>query len=99
MREQAELAAKSDGGWRRTVNLQAEPDGALVLTSHVMGAAPQAAWGADDEEITVRISPEEATKLAFALLVERLRNRPAPARVLIELCEAHDIACEVANWT
>jgi hypothetical protein len=99
MGEQAELAARSDGAWRRRVTLEVAAGGDLVLTSHAMGAALQAAWGAGDEEITVRIDADEAVRLAFALLVERLRGRPDVARQLIDLCEAHDIEHQVANWT
>ncbi len=99
MGQAMELAAKSDGARRLGVRLELEADGALVLTSHATGAATEAAWGADDEEVCVRIEANEAARLAFALLVDRLRGRPDVARLLIDLCQAHDVEHAVANWT
>jgi len=40
-----ELAPRSDGARYRRVSLALEQDGALLLTSHEMGASLEAAWG------------------------------------------------------
>jgi hypothetical protein len=93
-----ELAPRSDGARYRRVSLALE-DGALVLTSHEMGASLEAAWGLDDEEITVRIAPDQLARLAQALIAERLAGGDDAGAVLGELCEEHGIDYRTACWT
>jgi hypothetical protein len=97
--EHIELAPRSDGGRYRRLTLALEADGSLVLSSHSTGASMIAAWGEDDQEITVRVPSSELARLAFSLLAEKLRDEPDAARVLADLCEEHALDFEVASWT
>jgi hypothetical protein len=94
-----ELAPRSDGARYRRVSLALEKDGALVLTSHDMGASREAAWGFDDEEVTVQIAPDHLAQLALALVAERLAGGKDAVQQLNELCEEHGIDCRTACWT
>jgi hypothetical protein len=99
IRDRIELAPKSDGARYRRITLELEADGAVFLRSHAMGAAFEAVWGVDDEEITVRLPAAEVARLALALIAEQLAGERDAARALIELCETHEIGSETANWT
>jgi hypothetical protein len=94
-----ELAQKSDGERYSRLTLALEADGSLVLTAHSTGASMLAAWGVDDEEITVRIPSHEVRRLALGLVAEQIRGRADASRVLADLCEMHAIDVEVASWT
>ena len=94
-----ELAQKSDGDRYQRLTIGLEADGSLVLIAHSTGASMLAAWGVDDEEVTVRPSGRELQRLALSLVAEQLRGHGDAARVLTELCEAHGVDCEVALWT
>lgn len=98
-RGRLELARRSDGARYSRLTLDREVGGDLVLRAHTMGAAFEAAWGCDDEEITVRIPADQAAKLAFALLGERLKDGPDAARDLVDFCETAGVAFETALWT
>jgi len=88
-----------DGARYRRMTLELEADGAITLLSHQMGAGDAAPWGADDAEITVRLEPAAASRLAFALLTQILDGRTDGVRALLALCEAYGAEAEVANWT
>ena len=94
-----ELAPRSDGARYRRVSLALEPDGALLLTSHETGASLEAAWGLDDEEVTVRIAPDQLTRLALALVAERLAGGKDAVQTLNELCDEHGVDSRTACWT
>ena len=81
------------------MNLELDASGAITLLFHEMGAGEDAAWGADDEEITVHLDAEATSRMAFALLAAILKGRTDGPRALISLCEAHGVHPEVANWT
>ena len=98
-RQRIELAPKSDGARYRRLTLERRGDGGLLLRSHIMGGAFEAAWGVDDEEITVRLAAGQVGRLALALLAERLTGEVDPAKALIDLCDTHEIEVETANWT
>jgi hypothetical protein len=93
-----ELTPRSDGARYRRVALALEA-GDLVLSSHEMGASLEAAWGLDDEEITVRIGADQLARLALGLVAERLAGGDDAARVLAELCDEHGVAYRTACWS
>ena len=93
------LLPPSDGARYRRVTLEQTTDGALVLTSHDVGGSDLAAWGADDEEITVTVAPADARRLTFDRLAALLAGRDDAVRVLLALCETQDLAPVVASWT
>jgi hypothetical protein len=94
-----ELAPRSDGARYRRVSLALEQDGAMLLTSHEMGASLEAAWGLDDEEVTVRIAPEQLARLALTLVAERLAGCKDAVQQLNDLCDEHGVDCRTACWT
>lgn len=93
-----ELTPRSDGARYRRVALALE-GGDLVLSSHETGASLEAAWGLDDEEITVRIAPDQLARLALGLLAERLAGGDDAVRALSELCDEHGVDYRAACWT
>jgi len=98
-----ELAPRSDGARYRRVSLALEADGALLLTSHEMGASLEAAWGLDDKEITVRVAPDQLARLALALALALVAGQLAlgkdAVQALSDLCEEHGIDSRTACWT
>jgi hypothetical protein len=97
--QRLELAPRSDGARFRRVTLIVERDGAISLNAHEMGASQGAAWGLDDEEVTLSVGREEVGRLALALAAEILGNGRDAMKRLAEICEAHDVPCRIACWT
>jgi hypothetical protein len=64
-----------------------------------MGAAAEAAWGADDREVELRLTGEAVARLAFVLLAERLNGRPDGLEHLQALLERHGLEHRLACWT
>jgi hypothetical protein len=93
------LLPPSDGLRYRqlTVTLGAGDD--LTLTAHEMGASLEAAWGADDHEVTLSVPAEAVARLAFVLLAEQLKGRRDGLERLLALCERHGVDHELACWT
>ena len=97
--ERLELAPPSDGARYQRLTLELEADGSLRLTSHVLGGSLQAAWGADDEEVTVRVSASQMGRLALAAAARCVHGRSDAVEALIELCDANDVPFEAVMWT
>jgi hypothetical protein len=98
-RSMRNLLPPSDGARYRQLTLRLDAGGALALTSHEMGAAPQAAWGVDDREVELSLGAESVAQLAFALLAERLSGRPDGLEHLKALLERHDLEHRLTCWT
>jgi hypothetical protein len=96
--EKLELAARTDGARYRRVTLMLGGDG-LILSSHEMGGSPEAAWGADDDEVTVSVPPQALGRLTLALAAELLKGRKDAVDRLAEICRAHDVPFRAASWT
>jgi hypothetical protein len=94
-----ELAPKSDGARYRRVTLKVERDGGLELASHEMGASLEAAWGLDDDEVTLTVPGDQVGRLALALAAELLRGRKDAVETLAAICEAHGVGFRAACWT
>jgi len=93
------LLPPSDGSRYRQLTLALDGGGDLSLTAHEMGASLEAAWGADDHEVTLSLAPEAAQRLAFVLLAEELKGRGDGLERLLALCEQHGIDHRLACWT
>ena len=94
-----ELTPRSDGARYRRVSLVIEPCGALVLRSHEMGASQQAAWGLDDDEVTLSVAADDVSRLAMALAAEMLKGGKGAVARLAERCEDYDVPYQSARWT
>jgi hypothetical protein len=97
--QRLELAPRSDGARYRRVSLVVDESGALTLHTHEMGASPWAAWGVDDEEVTLSVAADQVARLALALAAEVLKDGQGASARLAEICEAHDVPCRIACWT
>jgi hypothetical protein len=94
-----ELAPRSDGARYRRVTLVIDQNGALTLDAHQMGAGSWAAWGMDDEELTLSVAPEQVARLALALAAEILKDGQGAAQRLAQICEDYDVPCRIACWS
>jgi hypothetical protein len=93
------LLPPSDGLRYRQLTLALGAGDDLTLTAHEMGASPEAAWGADDHEVTLSVPAQAAARLAFVLLAEQLKGRGDGLERLLALCERHGVDHELACWT
>jgi len=98
-RETLELSPRTDGARYRRVTLTLEAGGALVLQSHEMGGSLEAAWGVDDDEVTVSVPAEAMGRLTLALAAELLKGGRDAVDRLAEICDAHDVPFRTACWT
>jgi hypothetical protein len=97
--QKLELAPRSDGSRYRRVTLAIEASGSITLEAHEMGAGPDAAWGLDDEEVTLSVAPGEVARLAAALAAEILKGGADAVTRLSEICESNDVPCRIACWS
>jgi hypothetical protein len=93
------LLPPSDGPRYRQLTLTGGAGGDLTLTWHEMGASPEAAWGADDDEVTAHLSGEAVARLAFGLLAGQLQGRTDGLERFLALCEQNGVEPELASWT
>ncbi|MDR3513869.1 MAG: hypothetical protein P4L73_19700 [Caulobacteraceae bacterium] len=89
----------ADGARYGRVDVRFAPDGGLEVRRHEMGASDRAAWGEDDHEASLRLSPPAVARLALALLMERYAGRSDALEALKEFCEAQAIAADHDVWT
>jgi hypothetical protein len=93
------LLPRSDGLRYRQLTLVLGDDGEISLTDHQMGASLEAAWGGDDNEVSLTIPAEAAARLAFVLLAARLDGRTDAREQLAALCEQYGVDHTIACWT
>jgi hypothetical protein len=79
--------------------LRIEADGALALRSHDMGASLEAAWGFDDDEVTLNVPADQVGRLALALAAEILSGGDGAVARLGDICADYDVPCRIARWT
>ena len=89
----------SDGARYERVEAEAGQNGDLVVRRHEMGGGDRAAWGEDDDEVTLEIPPRAVARLALALIEARFGGRRTAFAELRDFCEAHDIPTRHARWT
>ena len=97
--DRVDLLPRSDGARYRRVTLIVERSGALTLNVHEMGATLEAAWGLDDEEVTLSVSPDQVGRLALALAAEVLKGGADAVARLDDICESHHVPCRIACWS
>jgi hypothetical protein len=97
--DRIDLLPRSDGPRYRQVTLIVERSGALTLKAHEMGATLEAAWGLDDEEVTLTVAPDQVARLALALSAEILKDGRGATERLAAVCKAHDVPCRIACWS
>ena len=97
--QRVDLLPRSDGVRYRRLTLIVEQNGAISLNAHQMGASLEAAWGLDDQEVTLTVPPQHVARLALALASEILRGGEASVTRLEDICEANDVPCRIACWS
>jgi len=97
--QRLELAPRSDGARYRRVTLAVDARGTLTLGTHQIGDGGLAAWGLDEEEVTLSVPPDQVGRLALALAAEILKGGEGAVKRLSEICEAHDVPCRIACWS
>jgi hypothetical protein len=88
-----------DGARYGRVDLRLLADGGLEIRRHEMGAGDCDAWGLDDHEATLRLSPGAVARLAIALLAERYAGAPDALEAVKAFCEDEGIPAAHAVWT
>ncbi len=64
----------------------------LEIRQRDMGAGVRDAWGEDEHEAVLNLSPTAVAELALVLLAERYRGRADALEAIEALCEAADIS-------
>jgi hypothetical protein len=90
---------RTDGARYGHSAIAATADGGLEITHHDIGAADRAAWGEDDNELGVTLTPAATAEVAMALLRDRFGGRPDAATAIHAWCEANGIEAILAAWT
>lgn len=88
-----------DGARYARVDAQVTPSGGLIVTRREMGAGPRDAWGEDDHQASLELTPQAAARLAMALLAERYADRPDALEALKGFCERHAVPVRYGVWT
>jgi len=71
----------------------------LEITHLEMGAGLWAAWGVDDHELSLELTPSAAAELAICLLRDRFSGRPDAFEAIRAYCDEHDIEVTLSEWT
>jgi hypothetical protein len=90
---------RTDGARYSRSDAWASARGGLRITHHDMGAAEYAAWGEDDNELSLELTPSEAAKLATVLLRDRFGGRSDAFEAIRAYCEEHDVEATLSQWT
>jgi len=107
MTDTARPPAKAAGAplWRMDGARYARSDawasalGGLRITHHDMGAADYAAWGEDDNEQSLELTPAAAAKLAITLLRDRFAGRPDAFEAIRAYCDEQNVDSTLCRWT
>jgi hypothetical protein len=97
--QRLELAPRSDGAGYRRVTLVVDAGGVLTLAAHEIADGALAAWGLDEEEVTLSVPPDQLGRLALALAAEILKDGEGAVQRLSDICEAYDVPCRIACWS
>ncbi len=89
----------TDGARYGKVEVRLSDGGGLEITRHEMGGGERAAWGEDDEEVTLELDVADVAKLALALLTERYKGKQDAVEQIRDLCDAHDVPAKYSVWT
>lgn len=92
--ERSEEIFRQEGDNFRSIMVTLGADGGLMLDAQDMGPLVKEVWGDSDYEFWCRVSPEAASKLAYALLKKLYANREHAVDELRALCTAENIPHE-----
>jgi len=90
---------RTDGARYGRSDVAATDGGGLEITQHDMGASERAAWGEDDNELSLTLAPNAVAELAVLLLRERFAGRPDALQAIRAFCEANDVESTLRAWT
>ena len=90
---------RTDGARYGRCDVAATHQGGLEITHHDMGASDRAAWGGDDNELSLTLTPAAAADLAIALVRDRFGGQADALRAIAAYCQAHDVEAALRPWT
>jgi hypothetical protein len=89
----------TDGARYGCVDARIDRGLGLEIRRREMGAGVRDAWGEDEHEATLCLSPAAVAELALALLAERYNGRADALEAIEALCEAADISPVHKVWS
>ena len=89
---------RQEGENFRSIMVNLEADGTLVLDAQDMGPLVQQVWGDSDYEFWCRVPPEAMGKLAFALMKKLYAGREQAVDELRALCAAEGVLHENGSY-
>ena len=95
----AALLWRTDGARFGRAEVAATARGGLEITQHDMGGADQAAWGADDNELSLTLAPAAVAALAVVLLRERFGGQAGALEAIRAYCDASGVEATLGAWT
>ena len=90
---------RQDGEHFRSIMVTLEPNGTLMVDAQDMGPLVQQVFGDSDYEFWVRVPPEAAGRLAFALLKKMYGGRDRAVDEFRDFCISEGIPHEAASWS
>jgi hypothetical protein len=88
-----------DGARYERVDASIRPGGGLRISRRDLGPGAFAAWGGDEQEATLDLSPEAVAALALALLEARFAGRADALEAVREVCEEFGIVARYGLWS
>lgn len=93
-----ELYRHKDHNGSLTITLEQEKDGSIKLFYHDIGGQARRTFGDDDYEAWITISASEVTKLALALLREKLAGSATALSDLQNLCKEQGVITSAGSF-
>jgi len=89
----------TDGARYGCVDARIDRGLGLEIRQREMGAGVRDAWGEDEHEAVLSLSPAAVAELALVLLAERYKGRADALDAIAALCEAADISTVRHIWS
>ena len=90
---------RTDGRRYGRIDVRLAPGGGLMVRRREIGAGDLAAWGEDEHEADLELSPDAVARLALALLQDRYVGQGDALEALRDYCEARDIPARHSVWS
>jgi len=89
----------TDGARYGCVDARIDRGLGIEIRQREMGAGVRDAWGEDEHEAVLSLSPAAVAELALVLLAERFKGRADALEAIEALCEAADIEAVHKVWS
>lgn len=88
-----------DGARYDRVDASILPGGGLRIRRRDLGPGEFAAWGEDEHEATLELSPEAVAALVLVLLKANFTGRADALEAVRDVCEAHGVEAQYGLWS